>query len=327
MNEKKQQKRRGSRPSITQANAALLFAAIGSACLAILRICLPREYSSLEAGVLWDAAQIGLWIASAAYLSGAVRPQVRERRMRLQAPTIAQVVLALLVVGAGILFTDDLTLLTGAVLQRIGLDVSRHIAACERAPGYLYTLRVLLSGVLPAAASGWFFHGALLCAWERRGTRYAMAVSSVLCALMGGSIVMLPMRLALGFAAGMVLIKTGSLPLGMFVQMGVSVAGIAARQVQSAIGMEAARFGRLWREIGGKQGAAFLALETLLLGLVFAFLVHAVCCAKPKQPAPWRARAGKQRTMSAANVFVLASAVTTALAVLLMDFLQMAGIF
>jgi len=126
-------------------------------------------------------------------------------------------------------------------------------------------------------------------------------------------------------AAGCIAIRTGSLFLSVSMHMGVLVAGIAARQIQSAIGMQAARFGRLWRELGGKQGAALLGLETLLLGLAFAFLVRAICSARPREAAPWKARPERIAPMDPANVFVLAAAVVTALAVIFVDFMQMAG--
>jgi len=321
----KQQKRRRGRPNLTEANAAALFAAMGMALIALARLLLGPQWSSAEAGLVWDALQSVLYIAIAAHMTNAIRPCAREKRLRLYVPTIAQVVLTTLAVFAGVLFTDDLTLLTGAFFQRLGLNVSRHLAATALAPGYLYALRVLLSGVLPAIATGWLFRGALLCAWERRGTRYAMLTTAVLGALMCGSITMLPAQAALMLAAGFVVVRTGSLFLSVVLHMGVLVSGIAARQIQSAIGMNPARFGRLWRELGGKEGACLLALETVLLGLMFAFLVRAVCCAKPHEAAPLKMRPATVQPMDSANVFVLAAAVVTALTVLLVDFFNMAG--
>lgn len=327
MNGKKKQKRRRARPMLIEANGALLFAAAGLALLTFARIALPREWSALEAGVLWDALYGGVLIALGMRLSGRIRRSARENALRLRPPSIAQTILVIVATGAGVLFADDLTLLTGACMQRLGFDVSRQIAASEPAPGYLYAMRVLLSGLLPAFAAEWFFHGAQMAAWERRGTAYAMLTSSALCALLCGSAVLFPAKLVLALAAGAVMIGTGSIFMAMLMQTGILVASVAARQVQSMIGMAPARYGRLWAELGGKTGAGLLALETLLLGLVFLFLVRAVCCAQPGERIPWRPHPAQIKPMSAANVFVLAAAVVTGLAVLAADLMQMAGIF
>lgn len=321
------QMRRRARPALMEANAALLFAAMGLGIWTAARLFLGREWSSLEAQVIWDGLAAALLIALAARLTGRIKPEQRESRLRLGTPTIAQGVLTLLCVCAGTLFYDDITLLTGAFLQRIGLDVSRTIAATGPAPGWLYLARVILCGVLPAVGTEWFFHGAQMAAWEKRGTMYAVWITSFLCAGLCGSVVRLPAEIALSVAAGCIAVKTGSLFLAGFLRAGVGVAGIAARHVQSRIGMEKARFGRLWAELGGKQGWLLLALETLLLGLVFFFTARATCCAKPRVGAPWRERQVDPIPMDAAEVFVLCTAIATALGLLLTDFLQMAGIF
>jgi len=325
MNKMKQQNRRKGRPALMEANAAALFAAMGMACITALRLFLPAQWSAAEAAVVWDALQGLLYIGLAARMTHTVRPSAREKRLRLNPPTIAQGMLTLLAICAGVLFTDDLTLLTGAFLQRLGLNVSRHVAAGQYAPTYLYVLRVLASGVLPAFSAGWLWHGTMLSAWERRGTCYAVLTVAALGALLSGSVVTLPAAFMLLLAAGCIAARTGSLLLSVSMHMGVLVAGIAARQIQSAIGVQAARFGRLWRELGGKQGAGLLALETVLLGLAFLFLIRAVCSARPHEPAPWKNRPARIVQMDAAEVFVLAAAVVTALAVLFIDFLRMAG--
>lgn len=323
----KQQHRRAGRPSLTDANGAVLFAAMGMACFAALRLALPREWSGVQAGLVWDALQGVLFVALAARLTLSLRPSAREKRLRMGLPTIAQTLFCALAICAGVLFTDDLTLLAGAFLQRLGLDVSRQIGALQPAPFSLYLLRAFCSGVLPGVAVVWLFHGALLSAWERRGTGHAVLIVSALGALMAGSIVLLPAQLVLLVAAGCVAVRTGSLMLSGFLCVGVRVLGVAAGHAQALSGVNAARYGRLWHELGGKQGALLLGAETLLLGLAFFCLIRAVCSAKPQDAPPWRMRQGPGVPMDAANVFVLGAAVTTALAVLFLDFLQMAGVF
>lgn len=327
MKTKRRRVRRRSRPRLMQAHASLLFAGMGLAMLTLVRMLLPREWSSVEAGALWDGLYGVILLLQSVSLTDTIKRSVRTNRLRLNPPTIAQVIFTLLAVCAGLLFTDDLTLFTGACLQRLGLDVSRTIASSAPDQAYLYCARVLFAGVLPAVSMGWFFHGAQMAAWERRGTMYALWTVSLLCALLCGSVVLLPSSLVLALAMGYIAVYTGSLFLAVFLRMCISVAGIAARYIQTHVGMEAARFGRLWAELGGVRGMPLLALETLLLGLVFFCMVWATCCTKPAKAATWRTRPDTIVPMNPADVFVLATAVATGLMILLADFLQMAGVF
>lgn len=315
------------RPTLLEANGALLFAAMGCAVLQIVRILLPAQWSLMEAAPLWDALQGALLIGLGLRLCARIKPSARERMLRLESsPTIAQAVLCIVAIAAGVLFKDDLTLLTGACMQRLGFDVSRQIAAGSEAPRELYALRVVLSGVVPAVACGIFYHAGQMAAWERRGTRYAVMTTAVLSALMCGSCVMLPAHLAIALASGAVMTGTGSIFMAVFLQAGVFVAGTAARQAQAGFGMSAARYGRLWAEVGGREGAGLLALETLLLGLVFYFLIRGVCGARPADSVPWKMRNARSRQMGAANIFVLSAAVVTGLCILGLDLMQMAGL-
>ena len=315
------------RPTLLQANGALLFAVMGCACLQVIRIILPDEWSSLQAAPIWDALQAFLLIGLGSGLCRRVKSSAREKILRYGVPSAAQVVLMVIAIGAGALFADDMTLLTGACMQRLGFDVSRQIAQPAAVPQEMYALRIICSGVLPAAAAGCFFHGGLMAAWERRGTRYAVITTAVLSALMCSSCVLLPGRLALALAAGAVMAASGSVYMAVFLLTGISVAGIAARQAQAGFGMPSARYGRLWAEIGGREGAGFLALETLLLGLVFYFLIRAVCSAKPLKKALWKPRNILSKPLSAANIFILAASVVTCLCMLAMDLMEMAGVF
>lgn len=320
------QTRRRARPTLMEAGAAALFAAMGLCVLTAARL-LGDEWSGMEAAVVWEGARGALLMALAAMLTGRIRPAKREERLRMELPTIAQGVLTLLCVIAAVLFQDDITLFFGALLQRMGMDVSHVIGAMQPAGGWLYIVRVILIGMLPPIATEWFFHGAQMAAWERRGSMYAMWTTSLMCTLLCGNIVRIPAELALSMAAGFIIVKTGSLFLGAAFRMGTSVAAVAARQVQAVLGMESARLGRLWTEIGGRRGWCLLGIETLLLGVVLLFTVRAVCCAKPREAAPWRERQTAARPMNAAEVFVLCAAVTTGFCTLFADLMQMTGIF
>ena len=327
MNTKGRCVRRHSRPSLMQAHASLLFAGMSLAMLALARMLLPREWSSVEASPLWDGLYGAMLLIQSVSLTDTIKRSVRANRLRLNAPTIAQVIFTLLAVCAGLLFTDDLTLLTGACLQRLGLDVSRSIASSVPDQPYLYCAKVLFASVLPAFGMGCFFYGAQMAAWERRGTKYALWTVSLFAALLCGSVVQLPSGLVIALAMGYIAAYTGSLFLAVFLRMCISIAGIAARYIQTHVGMEAARFGRLWAELGGVRGMPLLALETLLLGLVFFCMVWATCCTKPAKASAWRERPDAIKPMNPADVFVLATAIATGLMILLADFMQMAGIF
>lgn len=315
-----------TRPTLLQANGALLFAAIGCALLQVIRILLPDEWSSIQAAPVWDALEGLLFIGMGWRLGRRIYPRARAKRMRcFGVPSIVQIVLCILVMIAGMLLRDDLTLLTGAFLQRLGFDVSRHIAQMQAELTLVQNVVCQLGLEVKTIGMSFFFHGALLSAWERRGTRYGLIVTSVMCTLLCSSCVMAPAVLVIALGAGALMASTGSIWVALFAFAPLIMGRIGVWDMPA--GMSAARYGRLWAEIGGREGAGFLALETLLLGLVYYFLIRAVCGAKPMKKAPWKPRNALSKPMNAGNIFVLSAAVVTGLCMFAMDLLEMAGIF
>ncbi len=324
MKKTKRMRLRG-RPTLMDASASLLFAAAGMAVLRALRGFPGGALDTQAMDFVWDGAQAALLIVLGRMLARRIRAEKREERTRLAMPTIVQLVLVVLSICAGTLFLDDLTLFVGAFLQRMGLNVARAIAPPAPVDMNLYTISAICTGVLPAIAFEYYFHGAFLSAWERRGTMYGMWVATLVGAGLCSGIVEFPAQLLLTLAAGLIAVRSGSLFLAIFLRVGIDVAGVAARNVQAQIGVNAARYARIWAEIGGKKGWAVLGLETVLLGAVFACTVAAVCSAKPVQKILYRSLHKDANPMDSAEVFVLCAAVVIALALLFADFAHMAN--
>jgi membrane protease YdiL (CAAX protease family) len=82
-------------------------------------------------------------------------------------------------------------------------------------------------GILPGICEELLFRGAIMGAWERRGTKYALIMSSVLFALTHGSLAGLPTHLMLGFAIGYAAIASGSIYVAMMYHSAYNIGTLA----------------------------------------------------------------------------------------------------
>lgn len=319
--------RRRSRPTLAQASGSYLYAGVCIALLQIVRLRFFHGYLDSQWRFVWDGLQSGVLLVLALRLGRVIRPDRQEERFRIAVPSVAQVILAFLCACAAALFLDDLTLLSGSLLQKVGLRVIRSIAPPPLHTMPLYLLRVLCSGILPAVAFTVYFHGALLCAWERRGTAYALWVSSLLGVLLCSGVVDLPAQVLLAVATGWIVVCTGSLFLSVFVRVVYAVIGIAASHVQARIGQNPARLGRIWVELGAWRGFSLLSLETCILGGMFLCTVLALCATKAKGAVSRLPARKMDREMEPATVLVLTVSVFTGVMLLLVDLLYMADLF
>lgn len=317
-------KKRRSRPTLLRVNGLCLYAIIAATLWRAARMVLPRVLLTGYPAFALEAALSLFSMGLPAYFCvRSLRSRTVAPRLRLSPPTVAQLLFALIAACAGLLFSDDLTLLWSAFLEGFGLKAGLALSPANAPTPGMLAASVVSCAVLPALCEGLFFRGALFCAWERRGTAYAVWVCAALSAAFSPSLVECPVRFIQGAALGYILARSGSLYLSIFCHAAQAIAGVAAAYVRgAATGLD--RYGALLSSLGGGKGIALLALETILLCGVYVLSVRAVCIAKPFREAPFRERRDSRR-MSSAAVFVLCAVTVTALACFLLDALAYAS--
>lgn len=137
-----------------------------------------------------------------------------EQSLRMNRPRWDALLLALFAAPVGVMAADCLSTWWMVLIELLG--GSLYISSVP-IPTNLTELGFALffSALLPGVCEEMLFRGGLMGAWERRGTRQALMISSVLFALLHGSILGLPVQLIIGFVLGYIVILSDSLFTGM----------------------------------------------------------------------------------------------------------------
>ena len=183
---------------------------------------------------------------------------------------VSVLVIVVLALASVILMTNIIALWT-IVLEAVGLGGSgASLNVPASTPGLL--LCIFHTAVMPAIFEEFLFRGVVLPAFERNGTRHAVAVSAVLFALLHGSLTGLPAHLLLGLIMGTLVVCCNSIYAGLIFHTAYNAATIIlvaiARRGADAAEAESAR---MLDVIGGLSGVIPLVIETLMLGAIMLF--------------------------------------------------------
>ena len=193
--------------------------------------------------------------------------------MRLNPPSLHAMLWALLSAVAAAFAMPYLNIFWVLLIEAMGgTPVSSGIPTPTDG-GQLLTL-VFLVGVLPGVCEELLFRGAILGAWERRGAKYALAVSSILFCMMHGQVGGIPTQLILGFALGYIVISSNSLYVGMVFHTMFNASALVmiylAQFVEAPPGEIAEAAQSMYDSLGGAAGVMQAAFATLLFGAIFA---------------------------------------------------------
>ena len=301
------------RPSLMTANTLFLQAAIARVLCGVAFSALRGRVS---AALLYPGRVFIVYICAMAlpvFLLLRDAPDMRHG-MRLRPPSPGALGLAVLAGAAGAMAFANLGTLWQWAIERMGGRLSNPPAALGVGALALATLG---AAVIPALCEELLFRGALLGAWERRGTGYALAVSSLLFAALHGSLEGLPVQLLAGLAAGYIAVCTGSVY--------VSIAYHAAHNL-TLLYVSGAGSGAngLYYALSGEAGAALTVLQALAFGAALVLLLALIrrgnggrfeqIARVDRAPMPWQ------------ELVVLISGATTVCAVLLIDILGICGV-
>lgn len=171
---------------------------------------------------------------------------------------ISIVVLALL----GVFLVNDITVLWSIPFQKLGLDIYTTGIPSPSGSREL-ALSVISIAAIPAICEEFLFRGAMLSAFERYGTRHAVLVTSLLFALLHGSIIGAPAQFILGVILALLVFWTDSVYAGLIYHTVHNAATVILNYLQNQLPETAASTTDLWQAIGGLTGVLDLSLSIL----------------------------------------------------------------
>ena len=191
-----------------------------------------------------------------------------EQSMRLNIPRWDALLIALIAAPVGVMAGDKLTTWWMLLIEKLGgtLYYTTGVPIPTTLPEL--AIELMLFALLPGVCEELFFRGGLMGAWERRGTRQALVITSVLFALLHGSVMGLPVQLVMGFVLGYLVILSDSLAVGMVYH----VAHNATILLLSYLSRDAAAAGEflsLADSVRSTIGFTALTVQTVLWSAVY----------------------------------------------------------
>ena len=208
------------RPTLMAANALYLLAAAGTitAGFVIGTILYAFQFSFTEASYEIFNTVLNTTIEIALFLLPATLYAVNHRgvslSMRLTSPSVRHMLFAVISAPVAAIFINGVSVLWTGLIELTGgvIPPSSLPIPTDRRGLLLSTLSI---GIMPGICEEVLFRGAILGAWERRGTRYAIVVSALLFCALHGSVAGLPAQLGMGLLLGYIVVITDSLYVGM----------------------------------------------------------------------------------------------------------------
>lgn len=202
------------RPTLKQGAGLFLLAVAGLWC------------ASLAISAVGNAAvQPEFWGTMLYYLLFLLLPlaalaggdEARLLSLRLDPPEPPRTLRMLWLAFLCLLLVEYLGELWYALLMALGLTPHGNLSGISGMPAWMQAVSTCL---LAPLCEELLFRGAMLSAWQRRGNGRALLLTSVLFALMHGSLSLLPAVLALGAILGYVALRTHSVWNSAILHMG-----------------------------------------------------------------------------------------------------------
>lgn len=244
-----------------------------------------------------------------------------DNALRLRLPgagTVFSVVAAALCAS---LISNDLGTLWTVVLQSVGARVDGAARSVAGNPAAIASALFSMA-LVPALSEELVFRGAILGAWERRGTVHAWVLSSVLFALLHGSLLGMPVQLLMGFVLGYLVITTDSLYQGMLFHF-VHNAALIGLSFVPQMRIEVLAGEPLYYSLGGAAGLTLIVLRLLIALAVLLVLLIAASSEREQKGRPFSRPGPVDRNpLPWRETIVLAGGIVTALVLLALDVLQ-----
>lgn len=262
------------RPTVFIANAWFLMAAAGQSIVGYLVAFLAQVFALFGAGLSGEAL---VHTANAAYEIGVLALPVIwyasahegvDQSMRLKPPRPSAMIYAALAAFAGVIMVNNLGTWWMLLIESLGGQLYASTVPIPTTPQEL-TTSILLVGVIPGVCEELFFRGALMGAWERKGSKLALIITSALFAMLHGSILGLPTQLLMGFVLGYIVLISDSLYTGMIYHTVHNSVMLILAYLSSAGMEEAAQTAALAEQVAAAGGFMPLIVQTVISAVLF----------------------------------------------------------
>lgn len=269
------------RPSLLTANLWYLLASAGLLILGIVGTLLAdlpavaphRQTLSSFLNAFYEIFLLAIPAAIYAFFRRPAAPL-----MRLNRPKFRMLLYAAGLAALGVLMANSLTTWWLLLLERLGgTPQASGIAVPTTSSQLLVSL--LTIGIIPGVCEEMLFRGGLMSAWERTGKRNALISTSVLFALLHGTIAGFPNQILMGLILGYIVIVSDSLFVGMvYHAVHNSITMLLASFASTALPAETAAEASLSlsESLGGAAGYASLLFNTFVMCALFVMLFQSM---------------------------------------------------
>ncbi len=269
------------RPSLLRANMWYLLAAAGLMLLSFA-LALFVEFAPFEinaetlSSTISTAYEIG--ILALPVILYAVLNRGAKKTVRLNKPDVRMLLFAVVLAVVGMFMANYLTMWWLLLIEKLGGTLQESGVAIPTDTASMM-LSILLVGIVPGVCEEMLFRGGLMGAWERFGKKTALIVTSVLFALLHGTIAGLPNQIMMGLVLGYIVLISHSVFVGMIYHaVHNSMTMFMAYTANSAADPTAAAeiTENLSASLGGTEGYAALLLITAVTVIVFVLILMAM---------------------------------------------------
>ncbi|MBR3928048.1 MAG: CPBP family intramembrane metalloprotease [Clostridia bacterium] len=196
--------------------------------------------------------------------------------MRINPLSVKSALLSTLAALLAVYLTQILTLLWSILIETaIGTppDTSFIIPTTAKS----LAVSIVLIAILPGICEELLFRGAILGAWEEKGSKKAIVISSVWFMLMHGTLTGIPAQLLCGIILGVIVVSTDSLFGGMvfhtvYNASTLILAFVLNRQTQPKAAVSLTMF----ESIGGVAGILQLVMPAAFFTILLIFTLKAI---------------------------------------------------
>lgn len=268
--------------------------------------------------VLYEAGVLALPVACYA----AKREGVSQS-MRLNRPKMKSILTAVLTACIGVYAANSVGIWWLLLLERMGGTLYEASVPIPGS-GQELIFSIAVVGIVPGICEELFFRGGMMGAWERKGTKKALVITSILFTLLHGSIQGFPAQLMMGFVLGYILLLTDSLYVSMAYHAAHNSLTMILTYLGQAGGAQTADpYAGLTAYIASSGGYGMLAAETALTVLLFCgMLLIMTRLHRSQVPTLIKIRRGDDRQLTWQELLVVIIGIMTVCAGYFSDYLR-----
>lgn len=173
----------------------------------------------------------------------------------------------------GLFFTNYVNYLWLMLIEALGGTLSSGRVAVPTTPSALSTA-ILFTAVLPGVCEELLFRGALMSAWERKGSRAAVVISALWFTMLHASVEGAPAEFINGVILAVIVVLTDSIFAGMIYHTVYNSTALIVSYIASFQPEAAAESESLLAAIGGAAGLISVLFNILFCGLMLFFLIR-----------------------------------------------------